>query len=590
MLAIDQIVEVSNAIASRKPNNITGGSSISVENIDGTTGKFKINGRTLTLTDTNNIAISDVSGVYGRTAAGIIWRWTATVAPLSPFTGVVVGDAFYCDNTNININNRTPVITGDGECSFFPVVGVDSLGQWIDVVNPNGAVQSVTLLGAPVGITISPALFTEWKHLLSVADVMSVESLGIRNQFKYTWLSGTSNPRFAQCGVSIDDYVMISGNTFLPENRGTFKVVAVDDTYFVVENALGGAQSAVVALTVDIKFFYSESTITGDKLNISDLTFKPSNRGVFSVVNYGTDSVLHAQYVTTSIANSTTQENTWYNFTITSANATIGAVYSNNTQTFIVLGTIIGSTALRCFGTGAPLVNGVLTKTSGTGDATIVFSAFNNVPSASLSGLPNTFFVTDGSLFSCYRKVVNFAVDPGNNESAVVYLYPATNYHKMSSSFNTSITPIQKFSFGNDVAIGTDGYRFYTGLLSKVQKVVDGYDPDPTNYPGYKAAGTQIEVVPPLTRQTNVSVVVATSGGININAISDSVKLSILNYINGLGVGQDIIISEITSAIMSVEGVASATLVIPAPTLDKIVIQDNQKAVININQITVSSG
>ena len=517
MLAVDQIVEVSNSITSRKPNNVGGGSAISVDNINGTTGKFKINGRILTLSTTNNIAITDVTGTYGRSALGIVWRWTAGLIPSSPFTGVVVGDAFQCSNTNMT-GNMTPASIGDGYSSFFPVVGVDSLGQWIDVVNPNGAPLSATLLGAPLGITISPSLFTEWKHKLSVADVMSVESIGIRNQFKYTWISGTTNPLFAQCGVSIDDYVMISGGTFLPENRGTFRIIAITDTHFVIENTLGISQSASVVLATDVKFFYSESVISGDNLNISDLTFKPSNRGVFSVINYGTDAALHAQYVTASINNSTTQ---------------VGV---------------------------------------------------------SLTGLPNTFFVTDGNLFSCYRRVVNFAVDPSSNESAIVYLYPATNYHKMSNSFNTHITPIQKFSFGNDVAIGTDGYRYYTGLLAKVQKVVDGYDPDPTNYPGYKAAGTQIEVVPPLNYHTLVDVVVATNGGININSISDSVKLAILNYINGLGVGQDIIISEITSAVMSVEGVASATLVIPDPTQAKIVIQDNQKAVIKINQITVSSG
>ena len=64
-----------------------------------------------------------------------------------------------------------------------------------------------------------------------------------------------------------------------------------------------------------------------------------------------------------------------YQFTVTSANATAGATYTNNSQTFTVLNTISGSTTLVTNGTGAPTASGTLTKASGTGDATITFSA-----------------------------------------------------------------------------------------------------------------------------------------------------------------------------------------------------------------------
>lgn len=67
---------------------------------------------------------------------------------------------------------------------------------------------------------------------------------------------------------------------------------------------------------------------------------------------------------------------TQYTFTVTSANATSGAVYSNNGQNFTVVGTISGGTTLVCTGASDPLSSGTLTKVSGTGDATITFSAF----------------------------------------------------------------------------------------------------------------------------------------------------------------------------------------------------------------------
>ena len=61
-------------------------------------------------------------------------------------------------------------------------------------------------------------------------------------------------------------------------------------------------------------------------------------------------------------------------FTVTAANATEGAVYTNNSKSFVVVATIAGGVTLIMGGTGAA-ASGTLTKVSGTGDATITFSA-----------------------------------------------------------------------------------------------------------------------------------------------------------------------------------------------------------------------
>jgi hypothetical protein len=65
----------------------------------------------------------------------------------------------------------------------------------------------------------------------------------------------------------------------------------------------------------------------------------------------------------------------YYTFTVTSSNATVGATYTNNLETFTVLYTISGGTTLVCSGTGVPSASGTLTKVTGTGDAAIVFSS-----------------------------------------------------------------------------------------------------------------------------------------------------------------------------------------------------------------------
>ncbi len=68
----------------------------------------------------------------------------------------------------------------------------------------------------------------------------------------------------------------------------------------------------------------------------------------------------------------------YYTFTTLSANATVGATYTNNSQTFTVVYTISGGTILVCSATGAPTASGALTKASGGGDATITFTAQAN--------------------------------------------------------------------------------------------------------------------------------------------------------------------------------------------------------------------
>ena len=67
---------------------------------------------------------------------------------------------------------------------------------------------------------------------------------------------------------------------------------------------------------------------------------------------------------------------TFYMFTVTAANATVAATYTNNGVTYYVKKTIAGGTKLYCSATAGSVTSGTtLTKTGGTGDATITFSA-----------------------------------------------------------------------------------------------------------------------------------------------------------------------------------------------------------------------
>lgn len=94
--------------------------------------------------------------------------------------------------------------------------------------------------------------------------------------------------------------------------------------------------------------------------------------------------VAHSNLTSITLYGSATRNDT--NFTVSSANATAGAIYSRTsggtTWLFQVVGTISGSTSL--FAAGDPTTtatmpsSGTLTKVSGTGDNTITYSAYTD--------------------------------------------------------------------------------------------------------------------------------------------------------------------------------------------------------------------
>jgi hypothetical protein len=92
----------------------------------------------------------------------------------------------------------------------------------------------------------------------------------------------------------------------------------------------------------------------------------------------GGNEVVQALYVTLNADDPVVQPD--YNFTVTSANATVGAIYTNNGNAYTIGGTIAAGTFLITTGNGAPLTSGTLTKIYGTGDSTITFSAVSAFP------------------------------------------------------------------------------------------------------------------------------------------------------------------------------------------------------------------
>jgi hypothetical protein len=179
-------------------------------------------------------------------------------------------------------------------------------------------------------------------------------------------------------------------------------------------------------------------------------------------------------------------------------------------------------------------------------------------------------------------------IDGFNPDRRSIYMTPATKANKLSISNGTKIEPIGKMGYSEDVTTGIDGYTYYTGLLRTIQRIIDGYEPDSATYPGRRAVGGIIEILPPLIRRVTVSLDVTTNEGVNLNEISNDIKTAIINYVDGLGVGEDVIVSEMIVSVMDITGVEAVTFNEPSPSTERISIADNEKAFINPDDISVS--
>jgi uncharacterized phage protein gp47/JayE len=115
-------------------------------------------------------------------------------------------------------------------------------------------------------------------------------------------------------------------------------------------------------------------------------------------------------------------------------------------------------------------------------------------------------------------------------------------------------------------------YTFYTGLFALVQKVVNGDPSDRVNYPGIAAGGNIIYVDTPVVRQVSVVAAITVETGIDETTVRDDVQQIIETYIDGLLIGENVIIAKIIDHAMSITGVTNITVQIP--TSDVIILEN----------------
>lgn len=153
-----------------------------------------------------------------------------------------------------------------------------------------------------------------------------------------------------------------------------------------------------------------------------------------------------------------------YDFTITAANATAGATYQNNAQTFTVLDTIIAGTLLQTTGTGDPLASGTLALQDGTGDDPITYSAFT--VASQEPWLPNHAYALGDTIIPVIGGYIYEAIQAGTSD-AFPPNFPTARYATVSdgsvlwrrtSSFHQITDP---GFLGSNIIAYQDGYFIF---------------------------------------------------------------------------------------------------------------------------------
>lgn len=440
-----------------------------------------------------------------------------------------------------------------------------------------------------------------------------LDTLGINNLARIT-VTGGASPRFADAGVAVDDYIIISGSTFSNANRGTFRVVAVDNDSVIFENpsAVEDRNTLIPFNELQLAVQWTANSFT---VNGAAGAFKNLKNGVW--VKKEEDEGNYLQVIACNTGNFATATSITLGGVYTGVSGTAmgvsydqetgydGGVLLKNVDDIVIYegdSTLPGDT-LHIQDRSSGRTFDWFAKNN-TGTFQIIAAGCNSSDHRPFVRVKNTrgssetvnvgqnldgFYINESNAnkFYSYRLISNSSVDAFNPLRRSLYMLPSNRSYKFTEANGTFVTHMGKLGFDLNTSTGTDGYLYYTGLLRRAQRTVDGFAPDAVNFPERRAVGSRIEVLPSLVKNLSMGLNITTNQGVTLQDVEGSVRSTIIDYVNNLGVGQDVILSAIIAKVMQIRGIAAATFTTPTANQERISIAANEKAVIMANNIGI---
>jgi len=139
------------------------------------------------------------------------------------------------------------------------------------------------------------------------------------------------------------------------------------------------------------------------------------------------------------------------------------------------------------------------------------------------------------------------------------------NKHIGLIELTTALLAGEELTAGDNISV--DGYSYYTGLVQFVQWTIDGRRIDRENYPGVRAGGVQITVTVPTIQQVTVSASIRTVAQISEENVKPEIIQNLINYVNNLGIGNEVVRAQIIEEIMGPEGMLDTLVSTPAANI-----------------------
>lgn len=449
----------------------------------------------------------------------------------------------YIGKLKLNFTNGTPItftvgetVTG-GTSGAVAVVSSSTTGTsgfitfsyktWNGIHFTSGEALNGSVSGPAYG-TASGASFADtadtkawdWANT-AVNAVVASQTWQIEKQGNfvcYQWVS-SSSPNLT--GVQEGDWAVVHlPGTLNQLNRGAFRIVRVSNTTktFWIENVNAVEETAVMS----IAFLTYDSVMPGDKLAINTSLWGINNLGTWTIKSIGiglTDSGF------------TGTPNQWL-FTLDVSTRSTTAVATP------------GPAAL---GTSANLVQ-----------------VIEKEPSRLI------------------KKIWTISLNPSDGTLTDIKFDSWLGGTKVSEAAGTVLGSLDKLAFSTSVASGIDGYQHSTGLIEEANRVGYGVDSDPATYPGLIAAGASVNIEGPLIHRIQVSLALRTRSGVGVRDIKSAVRSAVAAYVNAIGVGRQVSLSEVVTAAQGVNGVVAVTVLSPTYSSgnDLISIQPYEKPMI----------
>jgi hypothetical protein len=161
---------------------------------------------------------------------------------------------------------------------------------------------------------------------------------------------------------------------------------------------------------------------------------------------------------------------------------------------------------------------------------------------------------------------------PVQQNTAEIYHNASGEYllQELGTDYFLNRTNGQLQFYGSGLPSGTQVvtyHAYYTGLVQLAQKVINGSKENPSTYPGYVAAGIIIHIDTPTIRQITIILSISVDVGYDEGDVREDVRLVVENYIDGLRIGDNVVLAKIISRAMGVDGVTDAKVQYPSSNI-----------------------